>query len=336
MPAGSAPALRTTTRSSACWIVNCPWMIPESPIRALMLGAELHPVVQDDGQGPADVRSGDLFETASAVGGKSEGNGRIAPLVGSPADHPQVLAADGCDLFDQVDAGMPSGRVAPDDFGVIRDRSAEGLKQGRLILGRTGFDQLPFQDGRDLDQILDPLGIVHSGELDHDLVLPLALDERLGYAELVDAVPDGLHCLDDGLVLEKGHGRRLQGKRDPVGHERSVPVAGVLRDQVPGLDLLIHIQAGEDEAARLFLGRGREPDGVFLEQVGESDDFLVGFAVEGVVGHDLEDQMDASLEIQAELDFSLSGRARNRLRPSAPSVRSTFQRSPFFIGCLFP
>ena len=98
-------------------------------------------------------------------------------------------------------------------------------------------------------------------------------------------------------------GRRFQGEGDPVGHEGGVPVAGVLVDQVPDLGLLIDVQAGDGELARLFLGPGRVGDGVLLKKIGEPDDFLVGFAVEGVVGHDLEHQVDAALEVQAELDF---------------------------------
>ena len=95
--------------------------------------------------------------------------------------------------------------------------AVEGLEQGRLVGGRAGLDQLPLQDGGDLDQVLDPLGIVDAGQLDDDLVGALPLDERLGDAELVDPVADRLQGLVDGLVAQELGGERLQGEGDPVG-----------------------------------------------------------------------------------------------------------------------
>ena len=112
------------------------------------VGRRLDLVVQDDGQGPADVGPGDLFEAAAAVGGEGEGDGRIVPFVGAPADGPEVLAADGRDFFHEIEAGMAAAWVAADDLGVLGDDPAEGGEQRRLVLGRSGLDQLPVAGRR--------------------------------------------------------------------------------------------------------------------------------------------------------------------------------------------
>ena len=112
---------------------------------------------------------------------------------------------------------------------------------------------------------------------------PLALDDRLGDAELVDAVADRLEALADGEVLEELDGRGLQGEGQLVPGEGVFPVPGVLIDEVPGLAFLVRGGPGEHEAAGPLLGGPLEDDVVLLEQLFEPGDLLVGFQVDGVI-----------------------------------------------------
>ncbi len=160
-------------------------------------------LVEDDGDLLADVGAGDLLEAGAAVGVEGEGDGRAVPLVGHPADGPQVLARDRGDLVDEIEAGLAALGIALEDLGVVGDHPVIGLEQGRLVGGRAGLDELPFQDGGDLDQLLDAVGVVDAGQLDDDLVVALPLDEGLGDAQAVDAVVDRFLGLVDRLVAEE-------------------------------------------------------------------------------------------------------------------------------------
>ncbi len=118
----------------------------------------------------------------------------------------------------------PRLAIAPDDLHVLGDGAAEVLEERLLVRGRPGLDELPLEDGRDLDELLDPVGVADAGQFDDDPVRALSLDERLGDAELVDAVADGLPDLVDGLVLEELDDRGLQGEGQLVPGEGVIPV----------------------------------------------------------------------------------------------------------------
>ena len=63
-------------------------------------------------------------------------------------------------------------------------------------------DQLELEERGLADEGLGALGILHARELDEDAIVALLLDGRLGHAELVDAVADGLEpCRDGQLAL---------------------------------------------------------------------------------------------------------------------------------------
>ena len=168
--------MRTMTRSSAsCGGEPAPDDAALGPQDAVLDdrgGLDL--LVEDDGDLLADVRAGDLLEPGPAVGVEGEGDGRIVPLVGRLADGPQVLARDDGDLVDEIEAALAPLGVALEDFGVVGDLAARRLEEGRLVRGRAGLDQLPLEDGGDLDELLDPLGVVDAGQLDDDLVGALA------------------------------------------------------------------------------------------------------------------------------------------------------------------
>ena len=81
---------------------------------------------------------------------------------------------------------MPGG-------GPVRER---GLRVGALV------DQLELEQRGLADEGLGPRRILHARELDQDAVLALLLDGRLGDAELVDAVADGLEPLAHRQVAD--------------------------------------------------------------------------------------------------------------------------------------
>ena len=56
------------------------------------------------------------------------------------------------------------------------------------------------QLGRALEQLADALGVVDAGQLDDDAGRALALDQRLGHAEAVDALADDLLGADERLL----------------------------------------------------------------------------------------------------------------------------------------
>ena len=241
MPAGRAPALRTMTRSSASCGVNRPRMMPPEVREMLVFDdrGRLDLLVEDDGDLLADVRPGDLLEAGAAVGVEGEGDGGVVPLVLGPADRPQVLARDHGDLVDEIEAALAALGIALDDLGVVGDLPVRRLEEGGLVGGGAGLDELPLQDGGDLDELLDPLGVVDAGQLDDDLVRALPLDERLGDAESVDPVVDRLLGLADRLVAEELDDERLEGQVGPVAGEAVVPVPGVLVEEVAGLAFLV-------------------------------------------------------------------------------------------------
>ena len=167
--------------------------------------------VEDDGQLFADVLAGDLLEAPWPFGVQGEGDGGVVPLVDGAADHAQVLARDRGHPADEEEAGLTPLGIALDDLHVLRNRAAEFLEERLLVRGRSGLDELPLEDGRDLDQVLDPLRVGDARELDDDPLRALPLDQRLGDAELVDPVADGLDGLVDGLVLEELGDQRPSG-----------------------------------------------------------------------------------------------------------------------------
>ena len=70
-----------------------------------------------------------------------------------------------------------------------------------------------FQGGGTTENVLGLGGILHAGQLHHDAVYALLLDDRLGHAEFVDPVTQGGDILLQGefldallrLQLESGH-----------------------------------------------------------------------------------------------------------------------------------
>ena len=202
-PAGNAPARRTSARSLASSGVKLPLMMPESVIRSSILGADctrlsrmmasclpmLAPVAAPNFWEPAAVRKNEIVEEPNC------------PCAGRAFF--KSRPGDDRLLVDQVKAALVAARLGArlDELEVLGDLPCLGGQQRGLRRG-PAVDQRKLQEGGVLDEVLDALGVVDPGQLHEDPVGALPRDQRLGNAELVDAVADGLHGLGDRIVLE--------------------------------------------------------------------------------------------------------------------------------------
>ena len=165
-----------------------------------------------------------------------------------------------------------------------------------------------------LDHALGLLDVGHARELDQDLVAPVPVrgDHGLGHPELVDPALQG----PDGLL----HRALLDLGRKGVGH----------LDQEPALARLAHLPAEPEEVLqdvahvlhpRRLDALHREGGGVhalgapktmpLAELVAGGLHRVVDGRVQGVVGHDLEHEVDPAPQVEAELD--LAGLVRPRV-----------------------
>ena len=85
---------------------------------------------------------------------------------------------------------------------------------------------------RGLDDVLHARRIVDAGKLDDDAIAALRRDERLGDAEGVDAVADGLDGVLDGVLVAVAVSEDF-GVGDWVGVALGVSVATAVRVGVP-------------------------------------------------------------------------------------------------------
>ena len=204
-------------------------------------------------------------------------------------------------------AGLLVHPALVEDLGARRRPGPQrGLRVGALV------HHLELEQRGLADEGLGARRILHARELHQDAVLALLLDGRLGDAELVDAVADGLEPLAHrqiadvlGLArLERQHHAAggligflpVEGGQDLVGRlHRRVPALrrGELEDELGGAAPL---DPRDADAALLQLGLRGVPRPLDL-----------GF--EGLVHVHPEDQMDAPLEVQAQVD-RLGGRVQ--------------------------
>ncbi len=170
MPAGSAPALRTMTRSSASSTVKRPRMMPLSRYPVLDPGRRDDFFIQDDGDLFADIFARDLFEPARPSGLSEKDTAglfhsscdrlterRSLPVTAATLsrDKTRPRTASGSPLTTSVSAGTatpsPPSRAA-------------SVSAGPAL---TSFHS---RTAVDLDEVLDPVGVFDAGELDDEAV----------------------------------------------------------------------------------------------------------------------------------------------------------------------
>ena len=95
----------------------------------------------------------------------------------------------------------------------IRDRlqaERHGAAQQRGLRGGRVVDHADFEGGGAAQQFLGLGHVLHAGQLHHDAVRTLLLDDRFGHAQFVDPVVQRVDVLLERGVLHAGDGGRVQ------------------------------------------------------------------------------------------------------------------------------
>ncbi|MCY1497592.1 hypothetical protein D9M68_315580 [compost metagenome] len=188
------------------------------------------------------------------------------------------------------------------DRRTARLAELEGLGGGaqRIRLG----GQAELQVGGLAENPLGLGGVLHAGQLDHDAVGALALHQRLGHTQLVDAVADGGEVLLDRVFADFRQlgGRHAQAQDLHVvalglGH---LEIAEVPGDQRAGLVQLLLF--GEAELDGAILHRQAAVAQALLAQ-GALHFALVDLQarIDGLVHVHFEQEVHATGQVQAEL-----------------------------------
>src|SRR5690606_10809111 len=146
----------------------------------------------------ADVLAGEVEHAlaADAVAGHRD-HRRAAALVVAGAPGDQLGAGGDHALVEQDRDRIAAGPLLPS----VVDLGPGGDVAGADRLVGIALDHAAvFQRRGGAEDALGLGGVLHARQLDHDAVRALALDHRLGHAELVDAVAQG----DDVLLHRLG------------------------------------------------------------------------------------------------------------------------------------
>src|SRR5581483_10271087 len=208
--------------------------------------------------------------------------------------------------------------------------SVENLSAGRRPAFQRVFDavaiidQLEFEQSRLLDELLRLFGILNAGQLDENFLLPLALDDRLADAELIDAVANRLERLLDRLVAQRAQ-LFLRERKNHVGGS-----AGNLRVDHREVGKLALLQVADLVRA----GRRRpDPDLSPLPHCLRDGDifFLCNFneivldalhrVLNRLIDFDFKDEMSAALEVEAEMNTT----GRKKPLPQLGELRLPFR-----------
>ena len=216
-------------------------------------------------------------------------------------------------LFDQIVApaeGLSSnpGPRTAHHLAIGGWQAGETREEARPIRRRSLHHLFELEECRGLDDLLDPLGVIHTGQLDEDPVSldALPLDHGFGDTELIDAVVDGLQTLAHRLIADEtldirfeGHGPTRAALGDVVVGE--VPSDHVFQGLAVGARWNLH-----RETERLGIHRGgAEGHALVCRKTHQSLGGVVQLGLDGVVGLDLKHQMNSTFEVKAPTDFFL-------------------------------
>ena len=185
----------------------------------------------------------------------------------------------------------------------------------------VGVDEPELQRRGAADDVLGARRVLHPRQLHHDAVGALLLDHRLGHAELVDALVQGLDVLPDGLALDVGDrlGREpaeqthaAVGRLDGPLHRRQAVEQDVL-----GLGRFGRVGQGHGHAVGVTR-EAREADPL-LAQRGAG---VAGIGVDGLLERaahvHLHQEVDATAQVQAQVH-------RQRVQAGHPGRRARDQ-----------
>jgi hypothetical protein len=148
-----------------------------------------HLVVEHDGKALADIARGDFAKGDGAARVELEADDRdtLLLVIGRLGIN-ERLAAERHVFIDKFKAA----RLAGQDHGA--GRQALGLG---LCRAHARIDHVEGQAGRLRNDVFQPRGIAKAGNLHENARVALALDRRLGGAQLVDTAADHFHRLGD-------------------------------------------------------------------------------------------------------------------------------------------
>ncbi len=265
----------------------------------------VHIAVEHDGQASAHVG---LRELAEGAGARRVELHRYVGLAG--------VLVDGDARGGEIGTGEQ--RLLLDDVGdlpfLLRLAIQPPLVEELVALGypfahrplrvHLVVDQLELEQRGLADESFGALGILHARELDEDPIVALLLDGRLGDAELVHAIADGLEALPDGQLLELSDLARAHGEDDSA--RRLIRLLGL-----EGCELG---HRGLGRAPRLGRGQlhhqlgGTAPldalDGhaALLQRGARAGGRPLHLRLQRLVEVDAQDEMDAALEVEPEID----------------------------------
>ena len=270
-----------------------------------------HFVVEDDGEGLADVFLRRLCEFARAAGIEAERDDRLAgALVEARLRVGEIAARHQHALLDQIGRL----RLARAVQKIVLRRHAA---LHRLFRRSVRIDHAEIELGGLAEQLLEPGRILQAGHLDQNAVGTFALDQRLDGAEFIDAPLDDLDRLVDRLAHAL-HDRRV-GQREPdqparVVGDVDVALSGRAQDAAERLRQCAQlfqrlIRIGVLADAHFHAVAAHHQAGIADARLTQHAAHVVAQRLQHFLAHglgiDLEQDMRAALQVEAEHDVAL-------------------------------
>ena len=198
---------------------------------------------------------------------------------------------------------------------------------------------------------LDPSEVVYPGQLDQDFIPSRSatiLDHRLRYAQFINAVPDRLHRLGDGLVPVNVFRKRIQLHdiciREPSRGRNEIPLEKLVVQNVAKLPISGLIDPFEPESAVFEPRVCPEHDVLVIEKLPQTFNCQIGLRTDGIVGHNLQDQVRTTFQVQTQANPFLhfgqrgwkAGKQKNSRQHHNENDQTTIANSLRHISTLVP
>src|SRR5581483_7464220 len=283
--------------------------------RLANVGHFLDLVVEHDGERFSDVLGSEVKELTAAFRAQVETHQGLAILVPAGFGPAQIASGNGRGAGDEIPLRARIGATLASDaptghkHGIGRQHATMFL-QGGLLAGIRTAERLPdLQHGGGLHDLFHASGIIHAGKLDQNLILAktVFLNNRLTDAELIDSIANGLDGLLDRAILDIGQCRRLHRDRPGIlGTGVSVIFRQAIADDGAHIGTGFRRDTLDDDLVgsidRIGLGDLDVVDLLGAKIFLQALDRIIGVGIDGVVYLHLQDEVGASLEIEAEVD----------------------------------